>query len=111
VAEKEKPATATFIEHLVVPGETMATIAKWYAGESAAWTEIAKNNPGLHPFRLKGGEIVKVPLSLATVHTEQPAHSTAPEPVSKPVKRPTKPQPAPPTVVVPEPPQPAFGPK
>jgi hypothetical protein len=109
--EKEKPAAPSFIEHLVVPGETLATIAKWYAGEATAWTEIAKHNPGMHPFRLKGGEIVKVPRSLATVHTEQPTYSTAPETVSRPTKKAPKPQPAPPPTTTPEPAQPAFGPK
>jgi hypothetical protein len=109
--EKEKPAPPSFIEHLVVPGETLATIAKWYAGEATAWTEIAKHNPGMHPFRLKGGEIVKVPRSLATVHTEQPAYSTAPETVSRPTKKAPKPQPAPPPTPTPDPAQPAFGPK
>jgi hypothetical protein len=109
--EKEKPAAPSFIEHLVVPGETLATIAKWYAGEATAWTEIAKHNPGMHPFRLKGGEIVKVPRSLATVHTEQPAFSTAPETVSRPAKKAPKPQPTPPPTTTPEPAQPAFGPK
>jgi len=58
---KRKARAPSFIEHLVVPGETLATIAKWYAGEATAWTEIAKHNPGMHPFRLKGGEIVQVP--------------------------------------------------
>ncbi len=109
--EKEKPAAPSFIEHLVVPGETLATIAKWYAGEATAWTEIARHNPGMHPFRLKGGEIVKVPRSLATVHTEQPAYSTAPETVSRPTKKAPKPLPAPPPTTTPEPAQPAFGPK
>ncbi|MBI5584401.1 MAG: hypothetical protein HY892_11305 [Deltaproteobacteria bacterium] len=114
LTEKEKPPAGPYIEHLVVPGETLATIAKWYTGESTAWTEIAKHNPGMHPFRLKGGEIVKVPRSLATVHTEQPAHSTVPEPSSKPARKTPKSPPAPPAPApapIPEAPQPAFGPK
>jgi DNA-directed RNA polymerase subunit H (RpoH/RPB5) len=111
--EKEKSAAVPFIEHLVVPGETLATIAKWYAGESTAWPEIAKHNPGMHPFRLKGGDLVKVPRSLATVHTEQPDHSTAPETNPKPAKKTPKAQPAPhhPPAAAPEPAHPAFGPK
>lgn len=112
VAGKERPAVGAFIEHLVVPGETLATIAKWYTGETTAWTEIAKHNPGLHPFRLKGGDLVQVPRSLATVHTEQPAHSTAPETVSRPARKTPKAPPAPPPpAATPEPAQPAFGPK
>ncbi|MCU0578059.1 MAG: LysM peptidoglycan-binding domain-containing protein, partial [Desulfobacterota bacterium] len=112
VAEKERPAVGAFIEHLVVPGETLATIAKWYTGETTAWTEIAKHNPGLHPFRLKGGDLVQVPRSLATVHSEQPAHSTAPETVSRPARKTPKAPPAPPPpAATPEHAQPAFGPK
>ena len=87
---QEQPAQTTeFIYHKVFSGETLATISKWYAGDTAFWPEIAKYNTGLSPFKLNTGEIVKVPLYLATVHTEQPDQSTATAPpASKPAKKP-----------------------
>jgi hypothetical protein len=109
--EPEKPQSE-FIEHWVFPGETMATIAKWYSGDTTRWPAIAQHNPELSPFRLKGGEVVRVPLSLATVHVEQPEHSTASGPTSKPVKKvPKVPPPAPAPEAAPAPAIPVFGPK
>ena len=92
----------------------MATIAKWYSGDTTLWPEIAQHNLGMSPFRLKGGEVVRVPFSLATVHSEQPEHSTAAGPASKPVKKgPKVPPPAPPADAAPTPAPaiPVFGPK
>ncbi len=66
-----------FIFHKVLAGETLATIAKWYNGKSTAWKAIAPHNPGVHPFRLKVGQQIKVPKSLAIAHQEQPDFSTA----------------------------------
>jgi hypothetical protein len=101
-----------FIEHVVVPGETMATIVKWYAGDTTLWPVIAQHNPGLSPFKLKGGEAVRVPLSLATLHTEQPEYSTAAGPASRPVKKgPKGPPAALPAGAPPAPVIPVFGPK
>ncbi len=109
--EPEKPQPE-IIEHWVFPGETMATIAKWYSGDTTRWPVIAQHNPELSPFRLKGGEVVRVPLSLATVHSEQPEHSTAVGPASKPVKKvPKVPPPPPATEAAPAPAIPVFGPK
>ena len=76
----EKPE---FIFHKVMPGETMATIAKWYSGNGNQWKAISEQNPGMDPWRLKRDEIVKVPAYLATVHKEQPNFSTAPRPKPK----------------------------
>jgi hypothetical protein len=70
-------ATDEFILHKVRAGESLATIAKWYSGKSAAWKEIAPHNPGVQPFRLKAGQQIKVPKSLAVVHKDQPDFSTA----------------------------------
>ncbi len=66
-----------FIFHKVMAGETMATIARWYSGKESKWEEIAEHNPDLSPFKLRKGDIVKVPIYMATVHTEQPSYSTA----------------------------------
>ena len=84
--EPEKPPSE-FIEHRVIPGETMATIAKWYAGDTTLWPVIAQHNPGLSPFKLKGGEVVRVPFSVATLHSEKPEYSTAADPAFKPAKK------------------------
>jgi hypothetical protein len=111
--DPEKPSLE-FIDHLVISGETMATIAKWYAGDTTLWPAIAQHNLGLSPFKLKGGEVVRVPLSLATAHTEQPEYSTAAGPAARPVKKGTKgTTPAPPTGAPPAPAPaiPVFGPK
>jgi hypothetical protein len=109
--EPEKPPLQ-FIEHRVIPGETMATIAKWYTGDTTLWPAIAQHNLGLSPFKLKEGTVVKVPITLATEHTEQPEYSTAAGPVSKPVKKgPKGPPPTPPSGAPPAPAIPVFGPK
>ena len=109
--EPEKPPSE-FIEHRVIPGETMATIAKWYTGDMALWPVIAQHNLGLSPFKLKGGEVVRVPFSVATLHLEQPEFSTAAAPVSKPVRKgPKGPPPTPPAGAPPAPAIPVFGPK
>ncbi len=110
----EKPPSE-FIEHRVIPGETMATIAKWYTGDTTLWPVIAQHNLGLSPFKLKGGDVVRVPFSVATLHSEQPEYSTDSGPVSKPAKKgPKGPPPATPPVGAPPAPAPAipvFGPK
>lgn len=67
-----------YIFHRVMPGETMATISRWYTGKEGNWRAIADENPSLSPFKLRKGDIVKVPMSLATSHREQPNFSTAP---------------------------------
>jgi hypothetical protein len=109
--EPGKPQSE-FIEHRVIPGETMATIAKWYAGDTTLWPVIAQHNPGLSPFMLKGGEVVRVPFSIATLHSEQPEYSTAAGPVSKPFKKgPKGPPPASPVDAPSAPAIPVFGPK
>ena len=71
------PIPEEFILHKVLAGETLATIAKWYNGKPTAWKEIAPHNPGVQPFRLKAGQQIKVPKSLAVAHQEQPDFSTA----------------------------------
>jgi hypothetical protein len=96
----------------VIPGETLATIAKWYAGDTTLWPVIAQHNLGLNPFKLKGGEVVRVPFSVATLHSEQPEYSTAAGPASKPAKKgPQGPPPTPPAAAPPAPAIPVFGPK
>jgi DNA-directed RNA polymerase subunit H (RpoH/RPB5) len=68
-----------FILHRVLPGETMASIAKWYTGKKSNWRELAQHNPDLKPWNMKRGDIVKVPREMATAHTNQPEYSTAPK--------------------------------
>ena len=62
-----RPGSEEFILHKVLAGETLATIAKWYSGKPTAWKKIAPHNPGVQPFRLKAGQQIKVPKSLAVV--------------------------------------------
>lgn len=69
-----------FLYHRVMAGETMASIAKWYSGKENQWRKIAEHNPSMNPWRLQKDDIVKVPVVIATVHTEQPITSTAPPP-------------------------------
>lgn len=78
-----RPEPPEFIFHKVYAGETMATIAKWYTGKENKWRDIAQDNPGLSPWNLKAGDIVKVSFALATFHTEQPPYSTKPKKSSK----------------------------
>jgi hypothetical protein len=75
-AEAEKPE---FLLHRVLPGETMASIAKWYTGKGSAWKELVQYNPDLKQRNLKRGDLVKIPLGMAIVHNRQPKHSTAPK--------------------------------
>ena len=88
-SQEQASPPVEFITHKVFAGETLATISKWYSGDTALWPEIAKYNPGLSPFKLNAGEVVMVPLYLATIHTEQPEHSTVAAP-AKPAKKPVK---------------------
>ncbi len=74
--EVQKPE---FLLHHVFPGETMASIAKWYTGKEIDWKELAQYNPDLKPRNLKPGAMVKIPLLMATVHDSQSEHSTAPK--------------------------------
>jgi hypothetical protein len=69
----EKPK---YIFHRVFEGETMASIAKWYSGNEALWYELKEHNPGLDPYRLKKGDVIKVPVDMGIVHSEQPNYST-----------------------------------
>lgn len=69
----EKPE---FIFHRVMAGETLGSIARWYTGSESLWRKIAEDNPKLKSSRLRIGDIVKVSVSLATVHKEQPPYST-----------------------------------
>ncbi len=77
-----------YIIHRVMAGETLATIAKWYSGKDSNWKELSDYNPGLSPWKLRRGDVVKVPLYMTTVHKDQPDHSTAPRKVKK--KKPTQ---------------------
>lgn len=72
--------TSKFIFHRVMERETMRSIAKWYSGDEALWYELKEENPNMDPNRLNVGDIVKVPVKMAIVHTEQPPYSTAPKP-------------------------------
>lgn len=104
----EKPK---FIFHRVMEGETMASIAKWYSGNEAHWYELKEENPGMEPYKLKKGDVVKVPVSMAIVHNEQPNSSTQPRKPKKAVRTGAGPAPG---VTADQPPEALpdlFGPK
>ena len=68
------PPPAGYIYHRVMYGETLGAIAKWYTGREYLWREIAEDNPGIHPNRLREGDIIKIAYPLASVHNEQPPY-------------------------------------
>jgi hypothetical protein len=77
------PPPQAYVFHKIMPGETFATIAKWYSGKESNWHEIAEHNQELNPGSLRVGDVVKVPVYLTTVHNIQPNFSTAPRKVKK----------------------------
>ncbi len=72
-----------YIIHRVMVGETLATIAKWYSGKESNWKELSEYNPNLSPWKLRRGDVVKIPLYMTTVHKDQSDYSTAPRKVKK----------------------------
>jgi hypothetical protein len=76
--DQTKKKDSEYIYHRVMAGETLSSIARWYTGLESMWHEIAEDNPKLSPSSLRLGDIVKVSVSLATVHKEQPPYSTKP---------------------------------
>ena len=110
-ATAEPPfSSGDYIFHKVYAGETLATIAKWYSGNANQWKVLASHNLDKEPFKLKAHEVVRIPVTLASVNKEQPGFSTAsPKAGARKGKKPTAPAPVP----TPAPPisGPAFGPK
>lgn len=104
----KKPPAEEFIMHKVMAGETLATIAKWYHGKTSAWREIAAANPGVDPDRLREGQSLRIPLSIATLHKAPPDHSTAGG--AAPAKK-TAREPEPPAKETDNSAKPIFGPK
>ena len=111
-APTEPPApNADYLFHKVYAGETLATIAQWYSGNANNWKVLASHNLDKEPFKLRAQDVVKIPLTLASAHKEQPGFSTAsPKASVRKGKKTTPPSPAAPG---PPPPVtgPAFGPK
>jgi LysM domain len=100
------PPPPAYVFHKVMPGETFATIARWYSGKDSNWREIAEHNPELNAGSLRVGDVVKVPLYLTTVHNMQPNYSTAPHRKKKVASgKPVEEEEAPPA------PEEVFGPK
>jgi len=71
ISEPE-PKKPEYINHRIRAGETLGAISQWYSGTTKLWSVLVKENPQINPANLKIGQIVKVPLSMATVHHEQP---------------------------------------
>lgn len=106
-----------FLYHRSMPGETFASVAKWYSGQESNWREIEKVNPGMNPWRLRKDDIVRVPVAIATLHSDQPAFSTGPRPKPRKPNRgagmavPTGSQTSAPAVENAGAEEPAFGPR
>ena len=94
------PVQPELIVHRVLPGETLACIAKWYSGRESQWYEIVRANPGINPRNLQENDVVKISTDIATIHTQQPRFSLA----SRCSQVPQRARPTTPTVEV-------FGPK
>lgn len=80
----EKPQ---YLFHRVVEGETLVSIAKWYAGSETVVNQLKEANPDLDPVTLSAGDIVRVPVFLAVANSEQPDHSTQPQKPPKTVRK------------------------
>jgi len=93
------------IPHRVMPGETLACIAKWYSGNETQWQEIVRYNPGINPRNLQVNNTINIPMDIATIHSQQSRFSLASSCTqgSQPA-RPRLPPPSPPTEKM-------FGPK
>jgi len=85
--DQTKKKDPEFIFHRVMAGETLSSIARWYTGTESMWHEIAEDNPKLSPSSLRQGDIVKVSVSFATAHKEQPPYSTKPHKATNKINR------------------------
>lgn len=55
-----------YLSHTIAyQGETLGAIARWYTGSVGNWPTIAAANPDLNPKKLRVGQIVEIPESLA----------------------------------------------
>lgn len=62
-----------YINHGVkYEGETLALIASWYTRSSANWKEILTHNPGLDVYRIRPGQIIRIPETLVKRSTPMP---------------------------------------
>jgi len=59
------PAERYLSHTIAYQGETLGAIARWYTGSVANWPAIAAANPELNPKKLRVGQIVEIPESLA----------------------------------------------
>jgi hypothetical protein len=66
-----------YLVHRVMPGETLGCITRWYSGSESQWRKVVTYNPGINPQALQVDNTIKVPLGLATAHTQQPRFSLA----------------------------------
>ena len=54
-----------YFQHSVkYQGETLASIADWYTGDSRNWKTIARANPSIKPERIRIGDIINIPPEL-----------------------------------------------
>jgi len=74
-----------YIIHVVrYRGETLAQMARWYAGDARKWRIIAEFNNDITPTKLRIGETIKIPLSIG-LRTREPMRP--PKRAVRPAKR------------------------
>lgn len=60
-AGPQKPIV-NYINHTVrFEGETLGLIARWYTRSTESWKEILAHNPGLDVYRIRQGQVIRVP--------------------------------------------------
>lgn len=66
VPPQTPPPPPNYVYHTVqYPGETLASIAKWYTGSSSNWQVIRDANPELNPKKIRLGATIQIPQSIA----------------------------------------------
>jgi len=59
------PPPPMYFQHSVkYQGETLASIADWYTGDTRNWKAIARANPSIKPERIRIGDIINIPPEL-----------------------------------------------
>ncbi len=76
-----------YLTHVVkYSGETLSIIAGWYTGQAKNWELILKNNPGLHPNKIRIGDEIRIPMSLVVKEAPLPKNFMGGAKVTKQIK-------------------------
>lgn len=75
----QPPPPPSFVSHTVqYPGETLASIAKWYTGASSNWQRIRDANPELNPKKIRIGTTIQIPQAIALRSDAPPRPKVSP---------------------------------